>query len=252
MTPKTTTPPLSGTWLGLDPAKLPCHVAVIMDGNRRWAVKRLLPGKQGHRAGVDTLRALVKCCRELGIRHLTVYAFSTENWNRSSDEVGFLWTLFQETIGREVEGLDEAGVRIRFIGEIDELGPKLRAAIGQAESRTAANTDLTLNVALNYGGRREILEVVKAVSRAAASGEVDLATLDEAQLSRFFYTADQPDPDLLIRTSGELRISNYLLWQLAYTEIYVTQTLWPDFGRADFRAALDDFQRRDRRFGATS
>jgi undecaprenyl diphosphate synthase len=237
-------------WEGVDRTRLPQHVAVIMDGNRRWALNRLLAGVQGHRAGVDTMRELVRNCRDLDIRYLTVYAFSTENWNRSADEVGYLWNLFQEVIAREVDSLDENGVRMRFIGEIDELAPKLRSTIQNAEARTAANTALTLNIALNYGGRREILEVVKAVARAAKAGQIDAESLDEQRLSSFFYTAGQPDPDLLIRTSGEQRISNYLLWQLAYTEIYITPTLWPDFRQEDFRQALLAYQSRERRFGA--
>lgn len=250
MTARTSKVDQTYAWEGVDRVRLPQHVAVIMDGNRRWAISRLLPGKQGHRAGVDTLRELVRSCGDLGIPYLTVYAFSTENWKRSVDEVGYLWNLFQETILKEVESLDEAGVRMRFIGEIDELNPKLRSSIQQAESRTGGNTKLTLNIALNYGGRREILEVVKAVARAAKAGQIDADQLDEARLGSFFYTAGQPDPDLLIRTSGECRISNYLLWQLAYTEIYITETLWPDFRKDDFRLALLDFQARERRFGA--
>ncbi|MBO9539581.1 di-trans,poly-cis-decaprenylcistransferase [bacterium] len=250
MSSKTSKIDPANAWEGIDPKRLPQHVAVIMDGNRRWALNRLLPGKHGHKAGVETLRELVKACLDLGIGYLTVYAFSTENWNRSSDEVGYLWALFEESLLKEVEGLDEHGVRMRFIGEIDELNPKIRASIQQAESRTGSNAKLTLNIAMNYGGRREILEVVKAVSRAAKAGQIDADSLDETRLSSFFYTAGQPDPDLLIRTSGEQRISNYLLWQLAYTEIYITETLWPDFRRGDFRLALLDFQGRDRRFGA--
>lgn len=250
MAPKASKVDTTEAWEGLDRARVPRHVAVIMDGNRRWALNRLLPSKQGHRAGVETLRELVRACCDLEIGYLTVYAFSTENWNRSSEEVGYLWSLFQEAIMREVEGLDENGVRMRFIGELEELNPKIRASIQQAETRTAANNRLTLNIALNYGGRREILEVVKAVARAATAGEIDAEALDESKLASFFYTAGQPDPDLLIRTSGEQRISNYLLWQLAYTEIYITPTLWPDFRREDLRLALLDYQTRDRRFGA--
>jgi undecaprenyl diphosphate synthase len=196
------------------------------------------------------MRELVKSCCELGVGHLTVYAFSTENWKRSHDEVGYLWALFQEVIEHEVEELDARGVRMRFIGEIDELAPRIQSVISQAESRTAANTRLTLNIALNYGGRREILEVAKAVSRASVMGQLDVESLDEEGLARFFYTAGQPDPDLLVRTSGEMRLSNYLLWQLAYTEIHVTDTLWPDFRQDDLREALIAFQARDRRFGA--
>jgi undecaprenyl diphosphate synthase len=252
MTPSSKTASLQGRWSGVDLDRLPRHLAVIMDGNRRWALRQLLPGIQGHRAGVGTMRELVKACCELGIPHLTVYAFSTENWKRSQDEVGYLWALFQEVIEHEVEELDAQGVRMRFIGEIDELAPRIQSVISQAESRTAGNSRLTLNIALNYGGRREILEVTRAVARAAMSGQLEVESLDEASLARFFYTAGQPDPDLLVRTSGEMRLSNYLLWQLAYTEIHVTDTLWPDFRHEDLRQALVAFQRRDRRFGAQS
>lgn len=237
-------------WTGLDYARLPRHVAVIMDGNRRWAVERFLPGKNGHKAGVDTLREVVKYCVELNIPHLTVYAFSTENWNRSADEVSYLWNLFREAIAREVEEMHANGVRMRFIGEIQELDATVQDLIHQAEDRTRNNTKLVLNVALNYGGRREILEVVRRVALEARDGEVDPLLLNEASLADYFYTAGQPDPDLLIRTSGENRISNYLLWQLAYTEIYTTPTYWPDFRRESFLEALLSYQSRDRRFGA--
>lgn len=236
-------------WEGLDPTRLPRHVAVIMDGNRRWALNRLLPGKLGHKAGVETLRETVKYCLELRIPYLTVYAFSTENWSRSDEEVSYLWELFREALTKEVELLHANGVRMRFIGEIDELDPQLQQAIAEAEARTANNTALVLNIALNYGGRREILEMVRRVAEDAKAGAVDPQTLTEKDLAAYCYTAGQPDPDLLIRTSGENRISNYLLWQLAYTEIYVTPTFWPDFRRDDFHAALKDFQGRQRRYG---
>lgn len=236
-------------WDGLDRARLPRHVAVIMDGNRRWALNRLLPGKLGHKAGVETLRETVRYCLELKIPYLTVYAFSTENWSRSDDEVTYLWELFSEALTKEVEVLHGNGVRMRFIGQIDELDPRLQEAIARAEAKTAGNTDLVLNIALNYGGRREILEMVRQVAMEAKEGVLDPATLTEQDLADYFYTAGQPDPDLLIRTSGENRISNYLLWQLAYTEIYVTPTFWPDFRRGDFHAALVDYQGRQRRYG---
>lgn len=236
-------------WEGLDRARLPRHVAVIMDGNRRWALDRLLPGKLGHKAGVDTLREMVKYCIQLGIPYLTVYAFSTENWSRSDDEVNYLWDLFNDALAQEVESLHANGVRMRFIGEIAELSERLQAAIARCEAITAGNSRLVLNIALNYGGRREILEVVRQVAREAQDGAVDPATLTEADLGAYMYTAGQPDPDLLIRTSGENRISNYLLWQLAYTEIHVTPTFWPDFRRDDFHSALMDYQKRQRRFG---
>ncbi len=238
-------------WPGVDRKKLPRHVAVIMDGNRRWALARHMPGQSGHSAGRDTLRELVKACVDVGIPHLTAFAFSTENWKRSADEVGFLWALFRDTLDKEVGEMHANGVRMRFIGEIQELTADIRERIAGAEARTQANTALTLNIALNYGSRREIVSAARRLAEAVALGDMQPADIDEAAFGRYLYTGDQPDPDLLIRTSGEFRISNYLLWQLAYTEIYVTDTYWPDFGRADLREALLAYQRRDRRFGAT-
>jgi undecaprenyl diphosphate synthase len=236
-------------WDGLDRDRLPRHVAVIMDGNRRWALNRLLPGKLGHKAGVETLRETVRYCLELQIPFLTVYAFSTENWSRSDDEVTYLWDLFSEALTKEVDSLHANGVRMRFIGQIDELAPTLQEAVARAEAITAGNTKLVLNIALNYGGRREILEMVRQIAMEAKAGLLSPETLTEADLAGYSYTSGQPDPDLLIRTSGENRISNYLLWQLAYTEIHVTPTFWPDFRRSDFHAALVDFQGRQRRYG---
>lgn len=237
-------------WAGLDLAHLPRHVAIIMDGNRRWAKQRLLSGLAGHKAGRDTLHERVKDCVALGIPHLTAYAFSTENWKRPAEEVGFLWALFLDTLEREVEALDRNGVRMRFIGEIGALTDDLRAAIVRAEERTVDNTALNLNIALNYGGRAELVSAARRMAEDAKAGRLDPSRIDEAIFEGYLYTSGQPDPDLLIRTSGELRISNYLLWQLAYTELYVTDTLWPDFGREKFREALVAYQRRDRRFGA--
>lgn len=239
-------------WPGLDRAKLPRHVAVIMDGNRRWAKLKLLGGFQGHRAGVETVRTLLKLCRELGIAHLTLYAFSTENWQRPEEEVGFLMGLFEEVISREVASLNANGVRIRFIGAIDGLPATLQRQIAEAEGATAHNDALTLNIAANYGGRREILHAVRALATRVAAGELAPSAIDEAALEAELYTAGQPDPDLLIRTSGEARISNYLLWQIAYTEVYFTDVLWPDFRQPHFLDALLNYQKRDRRFGANS
>lgn len=225
-------------------------MAVIMDGNRRWAVARHLPGKSGHRAGRDTLRELVKACIEVGIPYLTAFAFSTENWKRSADEVGFLWALFRDTLDREVEDLHRNGVRMRFIGEIQDLSPDLQRLIAAAEARTRDNTVLTLTIALNYGSRREIAAAARRIALDVQAGRLRPEDITEESFGTYLYTGDQPDPDLLIRTSGEFRISNYLLWQLAYTEIHVTDTYWPDFSREDLRAALLEFQRRERRFGA--
>ncbi|MFP5502232.1 MAG: isoprenyl transferase [Candidatus Sericytochromatia bacterium] len=239
-------------WPGLDRERLPKHVAVIMDGNRRWAKKKLLGGFQGHRAGVETVRVLLKLCRELDIAHLTIYAFSTENWQRSDDEVGFLMSLFEEAIEKEVDELVASGVRLRFIGDVKGLPATLQAKIAHAEARTAHNTAITLNVAANYGGRREILDAAQALARRVAEGSLKAEEIDEALFASQLHTSDQPDPDLLIRTSGEARISNFLLWQLAYTEIYFTETLWPEFRQPQFLEALLNYQSRDRRFGGNT
>ena len=239
-------------WPGLDRDRLPRHVAVIMDGNRRWAKQRLLGGFQGHRAGVETVRVLLKLCRELGIEYLTIYAFSTENWTRSDDEVGFLMKLFEEAIEKEIDELVANGVRLRFIGDLGALPPSLQARIDSAMAATAHNSAITLNVAANYGGRREILKAAQALAVRVAAGELRVEDLNEEALAGELYTAGQPDPDLLIRTSGEARISNYLLWQIAYTEIYFTDVLWPEFRQPQFLDALIDYQKRDRRFGGTS
>ncbi|HEY9766717.1 MAG TPA: polyprenyl diphosphate synthase [Chroococcales cyanobacterium] len=233
-------------WAGLDKNLLPCHVAVIMDGNRRWAQKRLLPKNAGHIAGVESLKTLVKSCRFLEIPFLTAYAFSTENWSRSSEEVGFLWNLFAEVLSREIDDLDENEVQLRFIGNIEALSPELKAIVARGEEQTKNNEKLSLNIALNYGGRQEILQAVQKILEA---GIEKIEKIDEKTFSSFLYTNGQPDPDFLIRTSGEMRLSNYLLWQLAYTEIYVTPTLWPDYREEDFLKALLDYQGRHRRFG---
>lgn len=239
-------------WPGLDRDRLPTHVAVIMDGNRRWAKKKLLGGFQGHRAGVETVRVLLRLCRELGIAHLTIYAFSTENWQRSDEEVGFLMSLFEEVIKREIDELNRNGVRLRFIGDVPGLPQTLQNNIAEAEQRTGHNRALTLNVAANYGGRAEITRAARMLAERVADGSLKPADIDEAAIHRCLYTHDQPDPDLLIRTSGEARISNFLLWQLAYTEVYFTDVLWPEFRQPNFLDALLSFQARDRRFGANS
>ena len=226
--------------------ELPRHVAIIMDGNGRWARRRRLPRIAGHKAGVGTIRPVTEECNRLGVHILTLYAFSTENWSRPRTEVAALMRLFSETIDREIDELDAEGIQLRILGRREELGDRLRAKIEQAEARTAQNTGNILNVAINYGGRSEIVDAVRDL---AASG-VDLTGLEEADLSRALYTTGLPDPDLIIRTAGELRISNFLLWQAAYAELYVTETLWPDFGREDLQNALRAFAERERRFGA--
>ena len=226
---------------------MPDHVAIIMDGNGRWAQARRRPRSFGHRAGVETVRRVVEDASELGIRTLTLYSFSTENWSRPKAEIAALMTLMKEYIEADLARLVREGVRVRIIGTRRGLRPDVLALIERTEARTSHNTDFNLNIAFNYGGRDEI---VRAFQRAAASG-TDLSQLGEADLSRFFDTSGQPDPDLVIRTSGEKRISNFLLWQAAYAEFVFTDTLWPDFRRADFVAALDEFTARDRRFGTS-
>ncbi|HNW45219.1 MAG TPA: polyprenyl diphosphate synthase [Elusimicrobiales bacterium] len=227
----------------LDPARLPAHVAIIMDGNRRWAKKRGLPAVAGHSAGVESVHAVVRAASRAGIKALSIYAFSTENWKRSKLEVAALMFLLKKTITAYADELAAEGIRLMFSGNIDELPASARDALRKAEARLADNTGMTLNIALNYGGRQEILD---AANRALAAG---VKKLDEKTFSSLLYTAPLPDPDLLIRTSGEMRVSNFLLWQTAYSEFYVTETLWPDFREKELREALLAYQERDRRRG---
>lgn len=234
---------------GIDPQRIPRHIAVIMDGNGRWASKRGLPRSAGHRAGVQAVRRVVEACTELGVEFLTLYAFSTENWRRPRSEVSALMSLIVESFNRYVDELHAQGVRVRAIGDLNGLPDASRRAIEDAVERTAGNSRLTLIFALNYGGRREIIAAAKAVAREAAAGRLDPDDLDETTFSRYLYTSDIPDPDLMIRPSGEMRLSNFLLWQSAYTEMWVTPTLWPDFGRDELHQAVRDYQARDRRFG---
>jgi undecaprenyl diphosphate synthase len=217
-----------------------------MDGNGRWARRRHLPRVAGHRAGVRAIRPVMQACDRAGVHVLTLYAFSTENWSRPRHEVAALMQLFGETIEREVDELHANGVQIRVIGDRTQLSDRLQRQVAEAELLTAHNTNAILNVAINYGGRREI---VSAIRELAARG-VDLTQLDEAMLSRALYTAGLPDPDLIVRTAGEMRVSNFLLWQAAYAELYVTDTLWPDFGETSLNEALHAFSRRERKFGA--
>ncbi|MFN2582721.1 MAG: polyprenyl diphosphate synthase [Candidatus Dormibacteria bacterium] len=225
--------------------ELPHHVGIIMDGNGRWARRRHLPRVAGHRAGVRTIRPVMEACDRAGVHILTLYAFSTENWSRPRHEVTALMQLFGETIDSEVGELHANGVQIRVLGDRARLSERLQKKVAEAEALTSRNTRAILNVAINYGGRGEI---VAAIRELAARG-LDLTTLDEETLSRALYTAGLPDPDLIVRTAGELRISNFLLWQSAYAELYVTETLWPDFGESAVNDALDAFARRERKFG---
>jgi undecaprenyl diphosphate synthase len=220
---------------------VPQHVAVVMDGNGRWAQKRFLPRVAGHRQGVDAVRALMRAAGERGVKHLTVFAFSSENWKRPQDEVSYLMELFFKALRDEMQKLHENGIRFRAIGDLSALSPDIQTLIAESEKLTAQNTALTFNVAVNYGGRWDLMQ---AVTRACEAGHAD-------QFERYLAFADQPDPDLFIRTGGERRISNFLLWQLAYTELYFTDTLWPDFGEDEFVKALDWFASRERRFGQT-
>lgn len=233
----------------LDPNKLPKHVAIIMDGNGRWAKKRRLPRVFGHRAGVESLRDIVKVCCELKIGVLTVYAFSTENWKRPQDEVEALMKLLVEYVNKELDELCANCVRVNPIGRLGELPDDALAALNVARKKSRDNRALVLNIALNYGGRTEIVDAVQKLAARVKAGEILPEDINEKLVSDNLYTAGLPDPDLLIRPAGDFRVSNFLLWQLAYTEFWLTPVMWPDFGRIEFLQALIDFQKRDRRFG---
>ena len=229
--------------------RLPRHIAIIMDGNGRWAQKRALPRSMGHRAGVEALRKIVKACSNLGIEVLTVYAFSTENWKRPKDEVGVLMTLLTEYLRKELQELHQNNVLIRTMGRITDLPREALHELEHSMESTRNNTGLILNLALNYGGRSEIIDAVRKVSKDVLSGKQRIEEIDEECFSKALFTGGLPDPDLLIRTSGEMRLSNFLLWQLAYTEIVVVEDLWPDFGQKALLEAIKAYQKRDRRFG---
>jgi undecaprenyl diphosphate synthase len=229
--------------------RLPKHVAVIMDGNGRWAKRRGLPRIMGHKQGVDVLKDLLRCCRDWGVSALTAYAFSTENWGRPLEEVDFLMTLFERVLRKELREMMEEDVRIQFVGNLSALPRSLQAEIARAVNQTQHNRGIQFTVATNYGGRQEILDACRAIAHQVQQGLLQPDDIDEALFERHLYTAGICDPDLLIRTSGEMRISNFLLWQMAYAEIYITETLWPDFDRAEFHRALCSYQNRERRFG---
>lgn len=229
--------------------KLPLHVAVIMDGNGRWAKKKGLPRLAGHRAGVDTTREVVRAARQVGIKYLTLYTFSKENWRRPKEEIAGLFDLFEELIAKEVDELKKNGIRVEFIGSMDELPSSTQKACKEAMEETKASKEMVLNLAFNYGGRTEIVEAAKKIATHAMQGQFDIESLSIDNFADFLFTAGMPDPELLIRTSGEFRISNFLLWQAAYTEFWITPTLWPDFSKSDFFQAIYDFQNRKRRFG---
>lgn len=233
-----------------DAPPVPRHVAIIMDGNGRWAAARKLPRVAGHRAGVKAVRRSIEAAINHGVEWLTLYAFSSENWRRPQAEVLDLTGLLRHYLRNEIDELHKQGVRLRVIGERERFDPDICADLEAAERRTADNTRLNLTVALSYGGRSEIVAAARAIARAAMDGTLDPATLDEAAFGRRLFTAAIPDPDLVVRTSGEQRISNFLLWQSAYAEFAFPDVLWPDFDATHFAAALADFARRERRFGA--
>jgi undecaprenyl diphosphate synthase len=228
---------------------VPAHVAIIMDGNGRWATQRGLPRVAGHREGVKAARAIVRAADTAGLRYLTLYAFSTENWSRPEDEVTMLMRLLEESIYRELPDLMEHRVRLRVIGRMTGVPLPVRRGLEHVVGETRDNTGLTLLVAFNYGGRDELLDAFRVLAQRVQRGELAPESVSETDISRALYTEGIPDPDLLIRTSGEMRVSNFLLWQIAYTELWITPTLWPDFRAVDLYRALADFQRRDRRFG---
>jgi undecaprenyl diphosphate synthase len=233
----------------INPERLPAHIAVIMDGNGRWARRRGQLRVAGHKAGMRPVRTVIETCSQMGIQTLTLYAFSIENWKRPRTEIEMLWRLLRTYLRLELPEMMRQQIRMNAIGRLDALPPQVHAELLEVLAETASNRGLQVNLAINYGGRAEIVDAVKALVEAARRGEITAESIDEAAISAHLYTAGIPDPDLLIRTSGEMRVSNFLLWQIAYAELYVTETLWPDFTRADLLRAILDYQKRDRRFG---
>jgi undecaprenyl diphosphate synthase len=225
------------------------HIAIIMDGNRRWAKKHKLPATSGHSAGVKSFKNIVKACGELGIKYLTVYAFSTENWGRKKEEVDFLMFLLGETVKNELAELHANNVKIRIIGNLKALNKDLQRILQDAIQTTSENTGLSLQIAINYGAREEICSAVSLIASDVAVGKINPNDINDELISSYLYTANIPDPDLLIRTSGEQRLSNYLLWQSAYSELYITNVYWPDFGKSELEKAILEYVRRDRRYG---
>jgi undecaprenyl diphosphate synthase len=244
-----TAPTEGATFPDTADGRRPRHVAIIMDGNGRWATKRGLPRVAGHRAGAEAVRKILKAAAKEGVEVLTIYAFSSENWRRSEEEVSDLKGLLGFYLDRELDELSRQGVRLKLIGDPDAFGPQLMERLERAVERTAGNDRLTLVVALNYGGRSEIAGAARKLATKAAAGELDIQQIDEVALGRELMTGDLPELDLLIRTSGEKRLSNFLLWQAAYAELIFVDTLWPDFDEAAFRSALDEYAGRQRRFG---
>ncbi|MBN2057939.1 MAG: isoprenyl transferase [Candidatus Saganbacteria bacterium] len=228
----------------MDPQNIPQHIAVIMDGNGRWAKAKGLPRIAGHREGAESLRAVLKACAEFGVKYLTVYAFSTENWRRPDEEVEFLMELFSNTIDNEIDELMENKVKLHFLGRLDRFSDELRKKMSASTAKTKGNDRITLNVMVNYGGRAEIVDAVNELLSSKKK-------VTEQDIQDHLYTRNVPDPDLLIRTASEMRVSNFLLWQIAYAELFVTPTLWPDFRRNQLKEAIEDYQKRVRKFGQT-
>lgn len=228
---------------------VPTHLAIIMDGNGRWAQKRGLPRAMGHKKGAETVKEITRACGELGIKYLTLYAFSTENWQRSPEEVATLMGLLRDYLKSDLKEIQEKGVRIRFIGERYMLDSDIAEQMEKLEKETAANDKMTLCIALSYGSRQEIVAAARKIAAMAKAGQISPEDIDQKMFSDMLYTGEMPDPDLVLRTSGEQRLSNYLLWQLAYAELFFTPTLWPDFTKAELEAVLTDYSNRERRYG---
>jgi undecaprenyl diphosphate synthase len=234
----------------LDPKRLPAHIAIIMDGNGRWAKRRNYPRILGHKAGIDSVRTVVEACALMGLETLTLYAFSVENWKRPRHEIEGLWRLLRVYLRRELASLMRNDIQLQAIGRLESLPASVQAELAAATKRTAINRGMRLNLAINYGGRTELVDAVNSmIDRARQQGNLSSLEITEESIAANLYTAGMKDPDLLIRTSGEMRISNFLLWQIAYAELYVTETLWPDFGRGELLRAISCYQHRDRRFG---
>jgi len=239
--------------LNLDPSRIPAHIAIIMDGNGRWAKRRGLPRIAGHKVGVSTVRSVVEDCANLGVKALTLYAFSAENWKRPRAEVDMLWRLLRFYLRRELEDLQRNKIRLQSSGHVEALPPRAYEELRSVERATSRNQGMVLNLAINYSARIELVDAFNAIiDQARIEGKLSSLVVDEKMISRRLYTAGLPEPDLLIRTSGEMRVSNFLLWQIAYAELYVTDTLWPDFNRTELLKAILDFQKRERRFGGLS
>lgn len=228
---------------------IPAHIAIIMDGNGRWAKKRFMPRLFGHKYGVETVRTVVKHCNNIGVKYLTLYAFSTENWNRPTDEVNGLMDLLVTYLRSELDELHENGVKVNFIGYLEDMPSQAKAEMQRSMEKTAFNQGLTLNLALNYGGRDEIRRGVQAIAQQVKLGNLNPEDITDEVISNNLYTAGQSDPDLIIRTSGEIRVSNFLLWQLAYSEFYFTEVLWPDFNEKELDKAIEVYNQRNRRYG---